>query len=118
MLFRSVRLTVLDHGQPGTLGNQTEAPAPPTVAAAAASPGTPPSQQVVPPQNSEQQKALGDRLDAEIRNLLRFYRIDDGDFVEVDDGSLKRLLLVHPERPLPTYIQQDKALFRQLQGER
>ena len=97
---------VADRGQPGAHDNQTEAPTPSAE-----------SEQASVPLNSEQQKALGERLDNDIRNLLRFYRIDDGDFVEVADGPLKRFVIVHPERPLPAYIQQDKALLRQLQGE-
>jgi hypothetical protein len=56
------------------------------------------------------------QLDNDIRKLLQFYRIDDGDLVEVTDGSQKRLLLVHPERALPPYIQQDQSLLRRLQG--
>ena len=58
-----------------------------------------------------------EHTDAEIRNLLRLYRIDDGDFVEVDDGSSKRMVVIHPGRPLTASIQQDRASVRQLQGE-
>jgi hypothetical protein len=64
----------------------------------------------------EQQKALIQQLDNDIRQLLRFYHIDDSDLVEVDDGPVHRLVLVHPERPLPAYIQQNKQLIQQLQS--
>lgn len=53
--------------------------------------------------------------DENIRRLLRFYHIDDGDLVEVSGGSVQRVVLVHPERPLPPYIQQNKELLQKLQ---
>lgn len=52
--------------------------------------------------------------DENIRNLLRFYHIDDGDIVEVASGSVQRVVLVHPERPLPAYIQQNKELLQKI----
>ena len=63
----------------------------------------------VAPQGLIQQEDEG------IRRLLRYYRIDDGDIVEVSGGSSPRLVLVHPERPLPPYIQQNKQLLQRLQ---
>jgi hypothetical protein len=53
--------------------------------------------------------------DESIRRLLHFYRIDDGDVVEVAGGSKQRLILVHPERPLPSYIKQNNELMEKLQ---
>lgn len=52
--------------------------------------------------------------DENIRRLLRFYHIDDGDFVEVAGGSVERVVLLHPERPLPPYIQQNPQLLEKL----
>lgn len=60
-------------------------------------------------------RALIQQEDEGIRRLLRYYRIDDGDIVEVSGGSAPRLVLVHPERPLPPYIQQNKQLLQRLQ---
>ncbi|CAM4947820.1 unnamed protein product [Rotaria socialis] len=65
---------------------------------------------------SGQQKILLQKLDTDVRRILQFYHIDDGDLVEVDDGPIHRLVLVHPERPLPSYIQHDKGLLAQLQN--
>ncbi|CAF2244175.1 unnamed protein product [Rotaria magnacalcarata] len=64
----------------------------------------------------EQQETLRQKLDIDVRRILQFYHIDDGDLVEVDDGPIHRLVLVHPERPLPAYIQRDKSLLEQLQN--
>jgi hypothetical protein len=64
----------------------------------------------------QQPKAFVQQLDNDIRRLLHFYHIDDSDLVEVDDGPVHRLVLVHPERPLPPYIQQNKNLLQQLQS--
>ena len=75
-----------------------------------------PQQPAFAPLSPQQQKAFVQEQDKNVRNLLRFYHIDDGDLVEVDDGPAKRLVVVHPERPLPNYIQQNPALVRQLQG--
>ena len=69
-------------------------------------------QQLVP----QQQKAVFQKLDDDVRRLLQYYRIDDGDIVEIDDGPIHRVVLVHPERPLPAYIQQNKQLLQQLQS--
>ncbi len=55
-------------------------------------------------------------MDNDIRRLLHYYHIDDGDVVEVDDGPVHRLVLLHPERPLPRYIQEDKRLLQQIQS--
>ena len=52
--------------------------------------------------------------DESIRQLLRFYHIDDGDIIEVAAGSVQRLSLVHPERPLPAYIQENKELLQKI----
>lgn len=64
----------------------------------------------VAPQGVLQQEDEG------IRRLLRYYHIDDGDIVEVAGGSPPRLVLVHPERPLPPYIQHNKQLLEKLQA--
>ena len=66
-------------------------------------------------QQQQQQQGSIRQEDENIRQLLRFYHIDDGDIVEVDDGPMHRVVLVHPERPLPSYIQQNKDLLRKLQ---
>jgi hypothetical protein len=64
----------------------------------------------------QQQKAFIERLDNDIRRLLNYYHIDDGDVVEIDDGPVHRFVLVHPERPLPAYIKQDKNLLQQIES--
>jgi hypothetical protein len=64
---------------------------------------------------SQLQKVTLQQEDESIRRLLRYYNIDDGDIVEVAGGSLQRLVLIHPERPLPPYIQQNKQLLQKLQ---
>ncbi len=64
----------------------------------------------------EEQKVIIQKLDNEIRGLLHFYHIDDSDLIEVDDGPIHRLVLVHPERPLPRYIQENKQILQQLQS--
>lgn len=61
------------------------------------------------------QKITLQQEDDNIRRLLHYYHIDDGDVVEVAGGSVQRLVLLHPERPLPAYIQQNKQLLQKLQ---
>jgi len=56
------------------------------------------------------------QLDNNIRRLLHFYHMDDCDVVEIDDGPVHRAVLIHPERPLPPYIQQDKKLLELIQS--
>lgn len=73
---------------------------------------TPTSSTTIPQPTS---KAIIQQEDDNIRRLLRYYHIDDGDLFEVSDGSAQRLVLVHPERPLPPYIQHDKQLLQRLQ---
>ena len=60
------------------------------------------------------EKAPIQEEDESVRRLLRFYHIDDGDIVEVTEGSVHRTVLVHPERPLPAYIRQNKELLKRL----
>ncbi|CAF1636252.1 unnamed protein product, partial [Adineta ricciae] len=64
----------------------------------------------------QQQKDFIKLQDDNIRRLLSYYHLDDREVVEVDDGPAHRFLLVHPERPLPPYVQQNKQLLQQLQG--
>jgi hypothetical protein len=80
-------------------------------------PPTPSSnqQQNLPPP-PKPQKAVIQREDEGIRLLLRYYHIDDSDIVEVAGGSVQRLVLIHPERPLPPYILQNKQLLQKLQS--
>ena len=73
----------------------------------------PQPQQCVPPSNI--QKPTVRDQDESIRRLLHYYRIDDGDIVEVADGPAKRVVLLHPERPLPAYIQQNPELLKNIQ---
>ncbi len=63
----------------------------------------------------QSQNAAIQQEDEGIRRILHYYHIDDGDIVEVAGGSLQRLVLVHPERPLPPYILQNKQLLQKLQ---
>ena len=56
------------------------------------------------------------QLDDQIRQLLLFYHIDDTDVVEVSDGPGKRIVLVHPERPVPAHLQQGNKGIQQLKG--
>ncbi|CAF3149028.1 unnamed protein product [Rotaria socialis] len=70
-------------------------------------------QQCAPPSNI--QKPTVRDQDESIRRLLQYYHIDDGDIVEVADGSAKRVVLLHPERPLPTYIQKNPDLLKNIQ---
>jgi hypothetical protein len=64
----------------------------------------------------QQQKPYFQKLDNDVRRLLQYYHIDDSDLVEVVDGAVHHVVLLHPERPLPRYIQQDKKLLQQLQS--
>ncbi len=73
-----------------------------------------PSISIIQQENIPPPKAVIQQEDDNIRNLLRYYRIDDGDLFEVSDGSAQRLVLVHPERPLPPYIQHDRQLLKRL----
>ncbi|CAF4098435.1 unnamed protein product, partial [Rotaria magnacalcarata] len=70
-------------------------------------------QQCVPPSNIR--KPTVRDQDESIRRLLHYYHIDDGDIVEVADGSAKRVVLLHPERPPPAYIQQNPDLLKNIQ---
>ncbi len=79
-------------------------------------PGGSSSNQQQPVQLSPQEKVLIQQVDNNIRRLLHYYHMDDCDIVEVDDGPLHRIVLIHPERPLPLYIQQNKNLLQQLQS--
>lgn len=45
-----------------------------------------------------------------IRQLLKFYNIDDGDVVEVNDGPAKRVVTVHPERPVTRQNRQNQQI--------
>ncbi len=74
------------------------------------------NQQQLAALSPQQQKAFIKQQDDNIRRLLSYYRIDDNDIVEVDDGPVHRLLLVHPERPLPPYIQQNQVLLQELKS--
>ncbi|CAF4160044.1 unnamed protein product, partial [Rotaria sp. Silwood2] len=55
------------------------------------------------------------KMDHDIRHLLQYHDMDDIDILVVDDGPVHRLLLVHPERPLPVDIQRLENLRRRLQ---
>ena len=79
---------------------------------------TGPTPQPIQQQQQQQNapKATLQQEDENIRRLLRYYRIDDGDLIEVAAGSPPRLVLVHPERPLPPYILQNKELVQKLQS--
>ena len=55
-------------------------------------------------------------MDNDLRGILKCYHIDDSEIVQIDEGPVHRLVVVHPERPLPTYIEQDKGLVQQLKG--
>ncbi|CAF1176267.1 unnamed protein product [Rotaria sp. Silwood1] len=68
-----------------------------------------PSSETLPP------RVVIQNEDDNIRQLLRFYHIDDGDTVEVADGSVPRVVFVHPERPLPPYVQQNPQVYQNLQ---
>ncbi|CAF4040420.1 unnamed protein product [Rotaria sordida] len=72
-------------------------------------------QQNINSQSIKSPKAVIQNEDENIRRLLRFYHIDDGDIVEVADGSVPRVVLLHPERPLPAYIQQNPQLLKNIQ---
>ncbi|CAF0836666.1 unnamed protein product [Adineta steineri] len=54
------------------------------------------------------------REDENIRNLLRYYHIDDGDVVEVADGNNQRIVLIHPDRPIPSYIQDERQSLQKI----
>ncbi len=73
-------------------------------------------QQNVSPPQIKSKNALIQQEDENIRYLLRYYHMDDGDIVEVAGGSIERIVLVHPERPLPLYIQQNKELLKRIQA--
>ncbi|CAF1323129.1 unnamed protein product [Adineta ricciae] len=81
---------------------------------------TTPSRQIPPPSIQPKQPKIDvqQQEDENIRSLLRYYHIDDGDVFEVADGPLQRLVLIHPERPVPSYIQSDRNLLTKLRTEK
>ncbi|CAF4775407.1 unnamed protein product, partial [Rotaria sp. Silwood2] len=58
----------------------------------------------------------GVKIDNDIRDILQYYHIDDSNTVIVDDGSVQRVIQVHPERPSPLDIQENENLLEQFQG--
>ena len=112
----SILFVYLGSDQSGDSGKQAPTATPSQPQQPSSESQQPGGPSIQPVQLSPQQKILIQKLDNDIRRLLHYYHIDDSDLVEVDDGPLHRIVLIHPERPLPPYIQQNKDLLQRLQS--